>query len=111
MVHKQMSTLHIEPEELRTASRLLERSVLQLLEAEKQLQQAAASLDIAWQGGHSHAMVSELQSLKRALHTRIDELNTQTLQLLRTADLWDELDQHWQNEYDRIVSSFSKSGE
>ena len=106
-----MSTLHIEPEELRTTSRLLERSVLQLLDAERQLQQAAANLDIAWQGGRSDAMVSELHALKRALHARIDELNSQTLQLLRTADLWDELDQHWQNEYDRIISSFAKSGE
>jgi hypothetical protein len=111
MVHKQMSTLHIEPEELRTVSRLLERSVMQLLDAERQLQQAAANLDIAWQGGHSHEMISELQTLKRVLHERIDELNTQTLRLLRTADLWDELDQHWQNEYDRVISSFLKSGE
>lgn len=102
-----MTTLHIEPDELRDLSRLLERSAMQLFDAERQLQRAAASLEIAWQGGSSEALISELQAIKLTLHQHIDELYAQILQLLRQADLWDELDQNWQKDfYDLFTGIF-----
>lgn len=92
-----MSTLHIEPEELRESSRRLEAAAVQLLDAETDLRRAAAMLDMAWQGGKSESFISELRALKSNLQARTDELYSYTMILLRQADKWDEMDQTWQN--------------
>jgi uncharacterized protein YukE len=92
-----MTTLHIEPEELRESSRRLEAAAVQLLDAETDLRHAAAMLDIAWQGGKSESFINELQALKSNLQARTDELYSYTMILLRQADKWDEMDQTWQN--------------
>ena len=92
-----MTTLHIEPAELRESSRRLEAVAVQLLDAETDLRRAAAMLDMAWQGGHSESFINELRALKNTLQTRTDELYSYTMILLRQADKWDEMDQSWQN--------------
>jgi len=92
-----MTTLHIEPEELRESSRRLEAAAVQFLDAETDLRRAAAMLDMAWQGGKSESFINELRALKSNLQARTDELYSYTMILLRQADKWDEMDQTWQN--------------
>lgn len=92
-----MTTLHIEPEELRESSRRLEAAAVQLLDAETDLRRAAAMLGLAWQGGGAESFINELQALKNTLQARTDELYSYTMILLRQADKWDEMDQTWQN--------------
>jgi WXG100 family type VII secretion target len=106
-----MSTLHIEPDELRTLSRLMDQSASQLVDAASRLQSAAANLEMAWQGGSSEAFVGDLQNMKQSLQARTEELNSYVLLLLHQSDRWDELDQTWQNKYRDFFSGNFLSGE
>ena len=94
-----MTTLHIEPEELRESSRRLEAAAVQLLDAETDLRRAAGLLGMAWQGGSAESFINEVQALKNTLQTRTDELYSYTMILLRQADKWDEMDQSWRQSY------------
>lgn len=93
-----MSTLHIEPAELREIGHVLEQNAQDAMDLALQIKRANANLEIAWQGGKAESVTGELDTLQRALLDRIEDLYTYTRILSRQADAWDELDQRWQKQ-------------
>jgi hypothetical protein len=93
------STLHIDPEILYAASRILVHADDQALDQMFDLRLSLLRLEAAWISPDADDFLAEMKSMVLELHERLEEMLTMSLILSRQADLWQETDQHWAREY------------
>ena len=105
-----MPPILIDPETLRTISRLMDQDIRLILDEEFHLQQAASQLDMAWQGGDSSEFINDLLGLQRQLHEHIKNYYSLSRQLSHEADRWEENDQTWEREYQNMLARPWKAG-
>ncbi|MBN2385606.1 MAG: WXG100 family type VII secretion target [Anaerolineales bacterium] len=98
-----MSDIHVEPEELRQTSRLLQRGTLDMLDMLDRMRSHARRLEMSWIGGSAGEFHGELEYLLRRLITQADELHLLGTTLQRQADRWEESDFRWAAEFAQLT--------
>lgn len=93
------STLHIDPEHLYSASRILLHANDQAVDQLFTLHLTLLRLEAAWISPDADEYMTEMKSLLLQLRQRMDEMLTMSLILSRQADLWQETDQRWAGKF------------
>lgn len=105
-----MPSIHVNPEELRSLSHVLEIKAREMQDEDFRLRQAGAALDMAWTGGSSGEFQHDLELLQHHLRVRIQEVYSMANKLSREADRWEESDQTWVQEIRRVIGSMFRAG-
>lgn len=93
------STLHIDPELLYQASRILVHADDQALDQLFDLRLSMLRLEAAWISPDADDFMAEMKSILVQLREHLEEMLTMSLILSRQADRWQETDQRWAGEY------------
>lgn len=91
-----MQPIHVEPDALRSLSRLMEQQVHCLLDEELRLKLAIARLEMAWTGGSAQELIEELRKNQKYLHGLILDLYMLAIRLAQHSERWEESDLVWQ---------------
>ncbi len=91
-----MQPIHVEPDAMRSLSRLMEQQVHDLLDEEFRLRLAAARLEMAWTGGSAQDYIEELLLKQKYLHGLIIDLYLLAIKLAQHSERWEESDLVWQ---------------
>lgn len=105
-----MPLIHVEPEALRSLSRLMEQQVHCMLDEEFRLKLASARLEMAWTGGSAQDFLEEMQTNQKYLHDLILELYLLAIKLAQQSERWEESDFVWQALFRDLYRSHPRLG-
>lgn len=105
-----MTLIHIEPDALRSLSRLLEQQVHCLLDEEFRLKLAMARLEMAWTGPSAMEYFEELHNNQKDLHELIVELYLLAIKLAQHSDRWEDSDLVWQALFCDLYRTYPRLG-
>lgn len=105
-----MQPIHVEPDAMRSLSRLMEQQVHDLLDEEFRLKMAASRLEMAWTGGSAQDCIDELLRNQKYLHDLIIDLYLLAIKLAQHSEHWEESDQMWQSLFRELYYAHPRLG-
>lgn len=94
-----MTTIHVEPEQLRQNGRNLLEQAQQMMDQIQGLLSGMNRLQMSWAGESASDFAEELRSRISQMQQHAEQMNSMGVRLIHEADAWLEIDQRGAREF------------